>query len=248
MIMLASGAAATAGSEPKAVRVTAVPNVGPLFRNGVQNGHSCTASVLAAGSNLLFTASHCLAGRGAGMQFIPGYDGTLAQPSPFGVWTVTKEWVPAGWIRGQDPQQDYAVLQVAPPALHGRTISINQVTPGNLVSLGLWVKGPVTVTAYNAGTGDGPIGCTAEGSGDKVGETFRCAGYSGGTSGAPWLEPTERPGQALVVGLIGGPSQGGCSDDVSYSPRLDFGVYLLLLRASLDLPGDDVPHAGGDGC
>ncbi len=55
-------------------------------------------------------------------------------------------------------------------------------------------------------------------------------------------------GAPVVVGVIGGSFQGGCLDSVSYSPRFDWDVVALLLRATLNLRPDDVPAAGDNGC
>jgi hypothetical protein len=51
-----------------------------------------------------------------------------------------------------------------------------------------------------------------------------------------------------LVGIIGGFQQGGCTDSVSYSPAFDNQMIDLLSRAVRNLPGDDVPPAGADGC
>jgi hypothetical protein len=224
--------------------------VGPLFSGGLAADHKCTASVLSAGRDLLLTAAHCLVGTGAGVQFVPGYDGTAAEPTPYGVWTVTRTWVPAGWLENQDPDHDYAILQVTDLDVGGRSASINETTGGNDISVPLF--GPpsrrVTVEAYNAGSDDAPIRCTASADLHQAIPSFGCEGYSAGTSGAPWLQDTGFAGRRVVVGVIGGSFQGGCLDSVSYSPKFDWDVVALLLRATLNLRPDDVPAAGDNGC
>ncbi len=245
----------TAG-QPQAVSSTADPAVGVLFADSAATTHECTASVLTVGHGLLLTAAHCLAGTGAGMRFVPGYDGTAAIPDPFGVWTVTTAWVSANWLSGQQPGNDIALLRVGDQTVAGQSRSITQVTGGYAMAVfgglfdNLWGPslGPVTVVAYNAGAGDAPVTCTTGGATDPVPASFRCGGYSGGSSGAPWLQIDPASGRSTVVGLIGGEHQGGCSDDESFTPTVDGQLFPLLLRAALDLPGDNVPAAGDDGC
>src|SRR5579884_3747285 len=55
-------------------------------------------------------------------------------------------------------------------------------------------------------------------------------------------------GAPVVVGLIGGLKQGGCSASVSYSPQLGVAAQALLARAAAGGPADSVPAAPPDGC
>jgi len=128
LLLTPTGDAAEAGLQ--AVTSVADPTVGPLFENGLATGHSCTASVLNAGRDLLLTAAHCVTGTGAGVQFAPGYDGTSGDPTPYGVWTVTGTYVPTRWLQDQDADHDYAILQVADLDVDGRAESINEMTGG----------------------------------------------------------------------------------------------------------------------
>lgn len=251
-----AGDALSADVVPQAVAATADPTVGALFAGPTTTTHQCTASVLSAGHGLLLTAAHCVTGIGAGMRFVPGYDGAAAELAPSGIWTVTKVWAAAGWLAREQPAYDFAVLKVEDKPVAGIWHSIDQVTGGHAVSLvGRTVHdvpgpsvGPVTVVAYNAGAGDTPVTCTVGGSADPVPDSFRCGGYSGGTSGAPWMQKGAVKDRPRLVGIVGGRHQGGCSDDVSYSPTFDSEMAQLLARAEQDLPGDDVPAPGGDGC
>ncbi len=246
LLLTPTGDAAEAGLQ--AVTSVADPTVGPLFENGLATGHSCTASVLNAGRDLLLTAAHCVTGTGAGVQFAPGYDGTSGDPTPYGVWTVTRTYVPTRWLQDQDADHDYAILQVADLDVDGRAESINEMTGGNDIPLFQQSTGLVTVPAYNAGANDAPIRCVTSATVDQPVPAFTCGGYSSGTSGAPWLRDSGDPGRRVVVGIIGGPYQGGCWDSVSYSPKFDGGVFALLLRATLNLQPDDVPAANDSGC
>jgi V8-like Glu-specific endopeptidase len=247
-VLIQPSSAAADGDPGRAITVAADPMVGPLFPGGVAAGHNCNASVLSAGQDLLLTAAHCVAGTAAGVEFVPGYDGTQAHSEPFGTWTVTRAWVPAAWAHGQDPQHDYAILQVSDHLVAGRAESINSLTGGNIVGFGMQLHGPVTVPAYPAGAGDAPISCHTQPYLDRGYPTFSCGGYFNGTSGAPWLHETEQPGVRLVVGVIGGLHQGGCDDSTSYSSTFDGDVWLLMIRATLGDPGDDVPARNTDGC
>ena len=61
--------------------VKASAAVGPLFRDGLDNGHSCTASVVTSASgHVLLTAAHCISGSAVGWAFAPGW--LTAGPRP----------------------------------------------------------------------------------------------------------------------------------------------------------------------
>ena len=219
------------------------PRIGPLFASGTDSAHGCTASVLASATrDLILTAAHCINGTGAGMQFAPGYN---QGATPYGVWTVTHAYVNPAWIATQDPSRDYAILHVAKkPSGHGR-IGVEDVTGG-------WPLGAVpedgeeiTVIAYNAGLNDQPITCTIPAHLAAGVPSFNCHGYIGGSSGSPWLSA---PPDIAVLGVIGGPEQGGCGEYTSYSSPFDSSVTALLQRAEQNAHPDDVPQAAAVGC
>lgn len=251
---VAAGDAPSADGGPQAA--VADPTVGALFADASMALHDCTASVLSAGHGLVLTAAHCVTGTGAGMRFMPGYNGTADEVAPNGTWTVTKAWAAEDWLSGEQPAHDFAVLKVQDQVVGGAWHSIEQVTGGHGVSLvGRTVNdvarpsvGPVTVVAYNAGAGDTAVTCTVGAPADPVPNSFRCGGYSGGTSGAPWMQKGAVKERPRLVGIIGGPHQGGCSDAVSYSPTFDGEMEQVLAKAEQDLPGDVLPAPGDDGC
>ncbi len=245
--ILVDGVTATAGS-PRARNAAGDSTVGPLFPHGVASPHSCTASVLAGSPDLLLTAAHCVTGTGIGLVFVPGYDGTAKVTAPYGVWTVDAAWVSQAWIGTRDPGHDYAILRVRPQVRNSSEVDIQSVTGGNPIAYYTPAGTTVSVPAYPAGLGDAPIACTAPTFDEGGFPGFGCAGYVGGTSGAPWLAPTGQPGVRKIVGLVGGLYQGGCRDDVSYSPPLQIDLLPVLLRAWLGLPGDNVPAPGSSGC
>lgn len=248
--------ASSAEVEPRAVTVQADGAVGALFTDAATAIHGCTATVLSAGHGLVLTAAHCLSGTGIGVRFVPGFDGTAADSAPFATWTVIKLWAASGWLAGQEPAHDFAVLKVSDQLFSGVPRSIEEVTGGHSISVvdgGMdggtqSSRGPVTVVAYNAGAADAPIGCTTGGGKDPVPASFHCDGYSTGTSGAPWMQKGTVKHPAPIVGIIGGPNQGGCSNSLSYSPTFDAQMTQLMSRAEADMPGDDIPAAGDDGC
>ncbi|MDQ2836036.1 MAG: serine protease [Actinomycetota bacterium] len=237
--------AVTPANTPTAESVPGIADVGPLFDNGLTNDHGCTASILQSPQHdLILTAGHCVSGTGAGLLFAPGYDDGH---TPYGVWTTTAAYVDPSWIGSQDPQHDYAILRLATQVWHGRTVGVQQVTGGGNVIVPAPRAGKkLTVPAYPAGINDRPIDCAVTVYKTDGYPSFDCAGYFGGTSGAPWLI---RVGNlSLVAGVIGGLHQGGCVDFTSYSSAFSTDTYRLWLRAALRLPADTVPAAGSDGC
>jgi hypothetical protein len=63
---------------------------------------------------------------------------------------------------------------------------------------------------------------------------FTCDGFTGGTSGGPFLTgrgPAAAAGGGVVIGLIGGFEQGGELASVSYSPRFGRAVQSLYRTA-----------------
>ncbi len=248
ILAVAAAADVVAKSGPQASTASADPTVGPLFPAGLSAPHNCTATVLSVGSGLLLTAAHCISGTAAGVLFAPGYDGSAADPTPYGVWPVNRVWVSPAWLTAQDPQHDYALLHVDDIQMGGNARSVASVTGGNAVGFAVTAGTPVTVPAYPAGLDDAPISCDAPTFDQDGYPGFRCGGYVGGTSGGPWLSTVPNPGVRTVVGVIGGLHQGGCTDSTSYSSSFHLDMIALLIRAFLDLPGDDLSAAGDDGC
>lgn len=222
--------------------------VGPLYTDSSTAQHSCTASVLAGGSGLLLTAAHCVHGTGAGMTFVPGYDGTAPISAPDGIWMVDRAWFPPQWVRDLDPHYDYAILQVRDRAIKGRLVSLGDLVNGNALGTAAVMPKWITVPGYISGVGDAPISCTAPTHFKQGYPSFVCSGYRAGSSGSPWIDPTGADGTASVDGVIGGLHQGGCTDSTSYSSPFDTGVYVLEIRAMLGLPADDAPAGGDDDC
>ena len=236
--------ATTVTMSPSARLAAAQRQVGPLFAHGAAGGHSCTASVVTSASgSVLLTAAHCVAGTAAGWLFAPGYDNGTA---PQGYWTVTGAYVDASWSSAQDPQDDVAVLTVAPKTVDGHQVTVQQAVGSSPIGAAANAGVTITDVAYNADS-DVPLVCTATvGSTDGY-PTFDCDGFVGGSSGSPWLA-ADTDGVLSVRGVIGGLNQGGCSPDESYSSVFTPAIGALVERASDGSAADTVPPAGSSGC
>ncbi|HZT67358.1 MAG TPA: trypsin-like peptidase domain-containing protein [Acidimicrobiales bacterium] len=241
---LAGPAGGTRRSADRPAPSPAAAEVGPLFAGGPGGRHFCTASVVRSGpGDLILTAAHCVSGTGTGLYFAPGYRDGLA---PFGYWRVTAAYVEPAWSRSAVPQADYAFLRVVPSGT-ARPSRIQAAVGGETLATSPAPGTPVTVRGYPEGSGGGPVACAARTYVHQGYAAFDCAGFSGGTSGGPWLSATTA-GAPVVVGLIGGLKQGGCSASVSYSPQLGVAAQALLARAAAGGPADSVPAAPPDGC
>ena len=230
---------------PTAVSFNGVPAAGALFFNGIDSAHSCSASVVQSpGHNLVLTAAHCISGTGAGALFAPGYqDGK----TPFGVWTVQKAWVSPSWISSQDPQNDYAFLQIAPKRFGFFSLNVQDLVAGFALGNAAPSGTSITDVAYPYGVGGKSIVCTAKLTYTSGYPTFNCNGYPGGTSGSPFL--SVRAGRPITVtGVIGGLHQGGCYEWNSFSSPFGAETMRTYQRAVQHKPADTVPSAGSDGC
>lgn len=194
--------------------------------------HLCTASVIASPrGDVILTAAHCIDGSGAGDVFIPGYRNGLA---PLGTWTVVSSYAPEGWLTKRSPRDDYAFAVVAPQRRDGHIEQIQSVTGANRLGSVPQRGEEITVPAYPAGSGGSPITCTTRTYAFGSFPAFNCTPYVGGTSGAPWLHRSGRGW--TVVGIIGGPYEGGCHPWTSYSPVLDRSATRLLATIDRGTP------------
>lgn len=211
---------------PRARSFAGTPAVGVLFYTDRSlAAHYCTASVVhSPAGDLVVTAAHCVYGSDykTGIAFVPGYhDGQ----SPYGQWTPAQTIVSAGWRASNDPDEDVAFLVMRKSAA-GQ--SVESVVGADQVAFGQGFGQTVTVPAYPAGS-DSPITCssvTSQFSATQI--RWDCAGYPGGTSGAPLLVGGNR---GTVVGVIGGYETGGDSPDVSYSSYFGGDIARLYQQA-----------------
>lgn len=213
--------------------------VGALFEHDASGNHFCTASVVASpGKDMLITAAHCIhGGKGSGYRsdivFIPGYrDGQ----EPFGVWTPAKLLVAPQWADSSDPDFDVGFVVLQPN--DGR--NIEQVLGANRLMTDTGFRYVVHVTGY-PDSANSPITCvnwTSRQSATQL--RFQCGGYTGGTSGSPWVTRfSTRSRTGAIVGVIGGYQQGGDTEAISYSVRLDAAILRLYQQAAADGSGSD---------
>ncbi|MEV0223424.1 serine protease [Streptomyces sp. NPDC050704] len=222
LLLLVAVGLLAAGSVPAAVAHTHGPlgvtatapvtsrnaRVGVLIRGGA---HYCTASVVhSAGRDLIVTAAHCLGGDGSdgSIVFAPGYREGRA---PYGEWAVTRTYVSGGWKGRQDEDSDVAFARVGKGGKDGK--EVEDVVGANSLGAGRQGAGRVVTVVGYPHARETPVGCTNRptaygGSQQRI----ACPGFSGGTSGSPWLDSDGR-----VVGVLGGHLEGGDTDDVSYS-------------------------------
>ncbi|MFF3821161.1 trypsin-like serine peptidase [Streptomyces bluensis] len=185
----------------------ATARVGAFFRGGLGGGHFCTGSVVRSeGRDLVVTAAHCLDG-GGDLVFVPGYRGGDA---PYGVWKVEKSYVSGGWDGGERGEDsDVAFARVERKGGRG----VQDVVGGNVFAAHRATGATaVTVTGYPKSRST-PITCTNKPTAhNSTQQRIACPGFSGGTSGSPWVN-----GDGEVVGVLGGHEEGGATDDISYS-------------------------------
>jgi V8-like Glu-specific endopeptidase len=205
--------------------------VGALFVQVGSADHFCTASVVdSPGRDLLITAAHCIyGGSGVGYRknivFIPDYRDGLA---PYGIWTPRDLLVAPQWISDADPSLDVGFVVLKP--YDGQ--NIEDILGANRLAFNPGYRSLVRVTGYPA-SGDAPITCrnwTSELSITQL--RFECDGFTGGTSGSPWVTQFDRVTRTgTIVGVIGGYQQGGDTSAVSYSSYLSPTVEHLYQQA-----------------
>lgn len=206
--------------------------VGALFEHDASGAHFCTASVVSSpGEDLLITAAHCISdGNGSGYKddivFVPDYDDGA---TPYGIWTPERLLVAPQWADSADPDYDVGFIVLQP---HDGQ-NIQQVLGADQLGYDTRYQYLVRVTGYPSSAGT-PISCvnwTSMQSATQL--SFDCDGYTGGTSGSPWVtgfDPRTRTG--TIVGVIGGYQQGGDTPSVSYSAYFGSGVQQLYQQAT----------------
>jgi V8-like Glu-specific endopeptidase len=208
--------------------------VGALFEHDVGGNHFCTASVVASpGRDLLITAAHCISGgKGGGYRqdivFVPGYrDGQ----APYGIWTPAQLLVAPQWMNSSDPDYDVGFVVLKP--YDGK--NVEEVLGANQLGIDPGYRNLVRVTGYPA-SADAPVTCvnwTSEQSPSQL--RFDCGGFTGGTSGSPWVTRLDqRTRTGTIVGVLGGYQEGGSTDAISYSSYLGEEVLRLYRQAVAD--------------
>ncbi|HTP16539.1 MAG TPA: hypothetical protein VMK13_11965 [Streptosporangiaceae bacterium] len=208
--------------------------VGALFERDASGEHFCTASVVASpGKDLLVTAAHCInGGKGSGYRndivFIPDYrDGD----APFGVWTPQRLLVASQWANSSDPDFDVGFVVLQP---HDGE-NIQQVLGANRFGVDSGYRHLARVTGY-PDSASAPVTCinwTSRQSATQL--RFECGGYTGGTSGSPWVTDFDtRSRTGAIVGVLGGYQQGGDTPSISYSAYLSNDIQRLYEQAISD--------------
>jgi hypothetical protein len=164
------------------------------------------------------------------------------------VLLLTADWTPArlvvaeGWASGADPDLDVGFVVLRPYRGH----AIQQVLGADTLGFDPGYRNLVQVTGYPASR-DRPITCqnwTTRQSATQL--RFECDGFTGGTSGSPWLtgfDPAagtgrgHRPrapaaGTGRIAGVLGGYQEGGSTAGVSYSAYLGRPIRQLYRQAT----------------
>ena len=207
----------------------AVIRVGALFSTSSQGAHFCTASpVKSPGGNLIITAAHCVYSNGrlnGNIAFVPGY---RRGKTPYGVWLPKTFVVDDDWKRSANPALDVAFIVLQPQ--DGKHVA--NALGANAISFNTSYQQDVRVTGYPQ-SADAPITCvntTTEQSTTQL--KFPCDGFTGGTSGSPWVvRASTRTLTGTIVGVIGGYQQGGDTADISYSPYFGSAIQRLYQQA-----------------
>jgi V8-like Glu-specific endopeptidase len=189
------------------------------------------------GEDLLITAAHCInGGDGSGYKtdivFIPDYrDGN----APYGTWTPQQLIVAPQW--GNSANQDYDIGFVVLEPLNGK--KIQQVLGGDELGTDTGYDYVARVTGYPS-SASAPITCrnfTSKKSDTQL--QFDCGGFSGGTSGSPWVANFDQGSRTgTIVGVIGGYQEGGDTPSLSYSAYLGSGIHQLYEQAIGDEAAD----------
>jgi V8-like Glu-specific endopeptidase len=208
--------------------------VGALFEHDPSGNHFCTASVVASpGRDLLVTAAHCInGGKNGGYRqdivFIPGYrDGQ----EPYGVWVPAHLLVAPQWENSSDPAYDVGFIVLKPE--DGK--NIEEVLGANQLGIDPGYENLVRVTGYPS-SADAPITCAGRTSKQSDSQLrFECDGFTGGTSGSPWVTRFNlRTRTGTIVGVLGGYEEGGSTQAISYSSYLGPEVEQLYHQAVAD--------------
>ncbi|GAA4615278.1 hypothetical protein GCM10023195_67240 [Actinoallomurus liliacearum] len=221
----------TSTAIPRAATFTGIPTVGRLFSHSKTGDHYCTASVVySTKHNLALTAAHCIYSYNSSTKtgyyrdkvaFVPQYD---AGNAPYGVWAAKSLLVHSGWKARADPDLDFGFVTLAKDPTSGKNVAdltgSNRLTPNTALPETVHVVGyPASGTSSN----DRAVQCdTTAIHRFKYQLAFDCDGFTGGTSGSPWLwkyDPVKRQGK--VIGVLGGYHLGGDSSRRSYSSLLD---------------------------
>jgi V8-like Glu-specific endopeptidase len=211
------------------------PSVGVLAMTNEQGVDGfCSASVVQSpGKSLVLSAAHCLNDddRFKNFVFVPQYNNG-SNPKPFGIFPVKPghvylddRYLSLGTRAGDD--YDFAFIEVG--ANSSGQLLQDAVGGGNrlkLLGANDFIQPNVHLVGY-PGAGNTPLDCVATTS--KFNTRFlkiKCDGYTGGTSGSPFLANFDGT-NGDVIGVIGGYETGGRDPNESYSSWFDEDVKML---------------------
>jgi V8-like Glu-specific endopeptidase len=208
--------------------------VGALFlKKGSKLEHFCTAAVVASPQeDLVITAAHCISGKTLGSKgdvvFAPGWHNGQF---PNKRWTVMSALVDSNWKKDENPNDDVAFLVVS----YGHQ-KIQKWTGAETLETGTKLPKTVQVIGYPDSLSE-PVKCSGpatllQGHKNLSQLVFDCGGYTGGTSGGPFLMKVSKSGTGQVIGVIGGYQQGGDSPSVSYSSEFLTNIADLYKQAT----------------
>lgn len=191
-----------------------------MTKKGGKLQHFCTAAVVRSPQeDLVITAAHCIYGKVLGTkgQVIFGPEWSNGK-FPKGRWLVMSATVDSKWKQDRDPNDDVAFLVV-----RNGDQKIQRVTGAETLEIGTKLPKTVQVIGY-PDSASKPVRCN--GSATQLLHrkylhqlVFDCGGYTGGTSGGPFLMRLSKGGAGEVIGVIGGFEEGGVSPSVSYSSQ-----------------------------
>ena len=130
-----------------------------------------------------------------------------------------------------DPDFDVGFIVLKPD--DGK--NVEDVLGANQLGFDPGYRNLVRVTGYPA-SADAPVTClnwTSRQSQTQL--RFDCDGFTGGTSGSPWIsrfDPRTRTG--TIVGVLGGYQAGGSTEAISYSAYLGPEIEQLYRQAIAD--------------
>ncbi|MFI5780625.1 trypsin-like serine peptidase [Nocardia sp. NPDC051570] len=223
-----------------------VPVVGALFHTGDSGrllDHFCTATVVSSPlGNLVITAAHCIGGASRtgnlNIAFAPGYHDNVF---PYGIWTATRFMADPQWDAAVDPNikvgikgdpnakgdidNDFGFLQLA--SADGSGAAVQNTTGAANIVFGKPTSGVVQVIGYPNSTEE-PVICQNALTDSHIPHQlqFNCPGYTDGTSGGPFADPSGE-----IMGVIGGYQQGGNTPEISYSATFTENTRLLYWTA-----------------
>jgi V8-like Glu-specific endopeptidase len=210
----------SASASPVATSFSGTSAVGALFTVSGKGHlqHFCTGAVVySPHGNLVITAAHCVQGRQLGSTgnviFAPGYHNGRF---PHGKWQVMSAIVDRAWQKNENPNDDVAFLVVG---RDGRRIE--KYTGAESIRTDVSLPKYVQVIGYPDSASD-PVECHGKARTLALAGyqqlVFDCGGYTGGTSGGPFLMDVDsQTGLGVVIGVIGGYELGGLLPNVSYA-------------------------------